>query len=929
MISVSYFFLIIFVVASTTLLLPFADASAGPSVCLLANATPVAFSGDNNNSGFPVPPGFYAPGLASNDTTYYICPPTSACLSKRVSDEAFCEPQGTKDVAVCKPGFYCPTFQQQISCPKGYFCPAGSTGPYKCGALAYCPAESSRQIDYGSLFSLFFVFGIFGAILLIASRIIDGQQQQQQQHSSTLEKNNNSAALKVIRDAVLRRRTTTSFTGNGQINAGEQLCISFENISVSVSVPKSEREAAAAAAAAANNSASSATVAKIVEINDDDDAELGNIVLGDHHHSAAKSKTAAAPALNYNPVAFNDKGEKILLHPISGKIRSGRVTAVMGASGSGKTVFAGRLLQRFDTNWITSGSVRTFTNTTTIDEKSFRGLCSFVPQDDVLHYGETVHQNLFFTSEACLPSSWSSEQKNALRSAVIESLRLTQYADTRIGLPGDQDESGSGGLSGGTRKRVSIAQEIACAPQALVLDEPTTGLDAFVAQSVMELVASLAHEADVAVLAILHTPRVEIFRMIDDIILLAPGGRQVYLGPREHVIDYLKECVIAPRVSAAALGESKITLNKGNPADIMIDIISTFPQECVDAWIETRGGAEFFAKKKEAETKSATTANKNTTIPVENLQKIQNDLSQLAPSSATTDQDLKESSPPAYSSSSSDDRPGFFKIVYLRFMRRVLNYASDWKTLLFDVAFAAGTAAIMSTVAVGEKWGGTLRGNFALLSPKLNFFLVFNIAIFLCFGIGTVASPTSPIRSYGLQKLQLVREFRSGGSQLAVLVGYSLAEMIGCFVISFLYATVAYLMIQPTVAFGPFMSIVYSLWLCMDGVGAVMGVFFDVSSSRLYALCGAILWSLANGATPIPFYMISYTHYVTNLLMAQEYEYSERIYDMYTMTQTIADQATFPADPIGQRGLAAGIIVIWFFVLKFLTYVGLRWIARN
>jgi len=118
-----------------------------------------------------------------------------------------------------------------------------------------------------------------------------------------------------------------------------------------------------------------------------------------------------------------------------------------------------------------------------------------------------------------------------------------------------------GRLSGGERRRLSVALELLTQKQLLIADEPTSGLDSAYSATVMKLLKKLAVERQIPAVCSLHQPRSSIWRTLDAVILLAPGGRVCYAGDRANTIDYF-----------AKLGY-KLPPNT-NPAEFLIDLIS-------------------------------------------------------------------------------------------------------------------------------------------------------------------------------------------------------------------------------------------------------------------------------------------------------------------------------------------------------------------
>ena len=122
------------------------------------------------------------------------------------------------------------------------------------------------------------------------------------------------------------------------------------------------------------------------------------------------------------------------------------------------------------------------------------------------------------------------------------------------------------GISGGQRRRLSIAIELLRLPQLLLLDEPTSGLDSTSALKLIKLLSELAHKNRV-VLTTIHQPRAEIIDLFDDIVLLGDGGHIIYFGPAKNAVQHLKEAGIAQDPAAY-----------DNPGDFIIDAIGLDPE---------------------------------------------------------------------------------------------------------------------------------------------------------------------------------------------------------------------------------------------------------------------------------------------------------------------------------------------------------------
>jgi len=117
------------------------------------------------------------------------------------------------------------------------------------------------------------------------------------------------------------------------------------------------------------------------------------------------------------------------------------------------------------------------------------------------------------------------------------------------------------GISGGERRRLAIGCELLGSPRLLLADEPTSGLDAHHAERVVSLIRSAAASRGIPAVATLHQPRSSIWAMLDDLLLLAPGGRTVYHGPTDRALSHFA------RLGHACPAQT-------NPADFLIDLVS-------------------------------------------------------------------------------------------------------------------------------------------------------------------------------------------------------------------------------------------------------------------------------------------------------------------------------------------------------------------
>lgn len=187
----------------------------------------------------------------------------------------------------------------------------------------------------------------------------------------------------------------------------------------------------------------------------------------------------------------------------------------------------------------------------------------------------TVRENIAHSARIRLPSSWTNRECQQHVDILLECLGLSHVQHNPVG------DTIHSTISGGQRKRVSIGLELAAAPVALFLDEPTSGLDSTSALSIIRLLKALS-EMGVTVICIVHQPRMEIFDSLDNIALLA-GGKQLYHGRRDGLVDYFDQA-------------GYLISGCPNPADAIMDIVcghgtvyyrstkSPMPSELASRW---------------------------------------------------------------------------------------------------------------------------------------------------------------------------------------------------------------------------------------------------------------------------------------------------------------------------------------------------------
>lgn len=218
-------------------------------------------------------------------------------------------------------------------------------------------------------------------------------------------------------------------------------------------------------------------------------------------------------------------GDKEILRGTTGVLEPGRLLAVLGGSGHGKTTLLNVLSARQRTRGreSTSGTRQRISMTGDITMNHCRSKkcdrrdkIAYVFQDSALLETETPRECLGFSAYLRLPRHLQAQQLNAYVDGMMSCLHLDACADTPVGSAVNK------GLSGGETKRVSIGVELVSNPKIIFLDEPLSGLDAYNAFTVVKTLKLLA-QSGVPVLMTLHQPSSEIFAELDDILILHEG----------------------------------------------------------------------------------------------------------------------------------------------------------------------------------------------------------------------------------------------------------------------------------------------------------------------------------------------------------------------------------------------------------------------
>jgi len=267
--------------------------------------------------------------------------------------------------------------------------------------------------------------------------------------------------------------------------------------------------------------------------------------------------TVTVPEKSTGCCGRGDKqGPKTILNKASGIVRPGEFLAIMGASGAGKSTLLNTLLFRNLAGLKVSG-VR-LANNKVMSPTSLTSVSAYVQQDDLFIGTLTVREHLVFQALVRMDSNIPKKMRYQKVDEIIQEFGLSKCSDTVIGKP----DQGVKGISGGQRKRLSLASEVLTNPAVMFCDEPTSGLDSFMASSVVETLRKLASQGR-TVICTIHQPSSQITNLFDKVLLMAEG-RTAFLGDLTDANPFLEKCGFPCPVNY-------------NPADHWVQALAVIP----------------------------------------------------------------------------------------------------------------------------------------------------------------------------------------------------------------------------------------------------------------------------------------------------------------------------------------------------------------
>ncbi|XP_075483923.1 ABC transporter G family member 24-like [Primulina tabacum] len=526
--------------------------------------------------------------------------------------------------------------------------------------------------------------------------------------------------------------------------------------------------------------------------------------------------------ISFRDLTVTLKGKhKDLLRSVTGKIRPGRITAIMGPSGAGKTTFLSALAGKA-VGCTVSGMI--FINGKAISIHSYRKIIGFVPQDDIVHGNLTVEENLWFSARCRLSADLRKPDKVLIVERVIDALGLQAIRGSLVGTVEKR------GISGGQRKRVNVGLELVMEPSLLFLDEPTSGLDSSSSQLLLRALRREALEG-VNICMVVHQPSYMLFQMFDDLILLARGGLTVYHGPVKNVEDYF-----------SSLGID--IPDRINPPDYFIDILEGLVKtssssgvsytELPVRWMLHNGyPVPSDLRKYAGPGTSPLNGDHGHEIPfsVPEERSFAGEVWQDVKCNVERQRDMIRHNFLRSTDLSNRRTPSTF-VQYKYFLGRVgKQRLREAKTQAVDylILLIAG-ACLGSLTEANDMNFGFGAYTYTIIAVSL-----------LC--------KIAALRSFSLDKLQYWRESASGISSLAHFVSKDTVDLFNTLIKPVVYLSMFYFFSNPRSSFAYNYIVLLCLVYCVTGIGYVMAIFLEPGPSQLCSVLLPVVLTLLSTQT--------------------------------------------------------------------------------
>ncbi|KAF3789380.1 putative white-brown complex-like protein 30 [Nymphaea thermarum] len=497
-------------------------------------------------------------------------------------------------------------------------------------------------------------------------------------------------------------------------------------------------------------------------------------------------------------IAFKDltltlKGKrKHLLRCVTGKIMPGRVSALMGPSGAGKTTFLNALAGKA-TACTMSGII--LINGKMESIHSYKKIIGFVPQDDIVHGNLTVEENLWFSARCRLSADLPKADKVLVVERVIESLGLQSIRDSLVGTVEKR------GISGGQRKRVNVGLEMVMEPSLLILDEPTSGLDSASSQLLLKALRREALEAKGG-LTVYHGSVKKVEEYFSGLGINVPDR----VNPPDHFIDIL-EGIVKPSPNANMnYKQLPVRWMLHNGYEIPPDMQASIP----GTNSSSAGGA-------------SSSQARDAGIPA---QSFAGELWQDVKFSVELKRDNIQHNFLNAMDLSNRQTPGVAR-QYRYFLGRIgKQRLREARIQAMDFLILLLAGACLGTLAkVNDETFGALGYTYTVIAVSL-------------------LSKIAALRSFSLDKLQYWRESASGMSSLAYFLSKDTIDHFNTLIKPLVYLSMFYFFNNPRSSFLDNYVVLVALVYCVTGIAYLFAVLLEPSPAQLWSVLLPVVLTL-------------------------------------------------------------------------------------
>ncbi|OMO72444.1 ABC transporter-like protein [Corchorus capsularis] len=823
----------------------------------------------------PCPLGSYCP-LAKLNTSTGVCDPYNYQIPPGQPNHTCGAADSWADVAsssevFCTSGSYCPSTVTKVTCSSGHYCRTGTTAQLPCFKLTTCNPNTSNQNIRGYGVMLF--VAMFLVLLIIrncSDQVLSTRERRQAKSREAAARHAREtaqarerwqAAKNIAKKGGWQQQLSRTFS---RAKSKRQEQRSFFGLGRSVKVdsqlPPAPKESEKSSTDSKAKKKEPSNLTKMLHsLEDNPKSNEGfNLNIGDKNikkqaprgkqlHTQSqifkyaygqieKEKAQQNKNMTFSgiismatdndirtrpviEISFKDltltlRGKhKHLLRCVTGKLMPGRVSAVMGPSGAGKTTFLSALTGKAVGCHVT-GSI--LVNGKNDSIQCYKKIIGFVPQDDIVHGNLTVEENLRFSARCRLSADLAKADKVLVIERVIESLGLQAVRDSLVGTVEKR------GISGGQRKRVNVGLEMVMEPSLLILDEPTTGLDSSSSQLLLRALRREALEG-VNIAMVLHQPSYTLFKMFDDLILLAKGGLTAYLGPVKKVEEYF-----------AGMGIN--VPERVNPPDHLIDILEGIVQppgmtreQLPIRWMLHNGYPIPADMLDLADGLSTGNTNTSTSSDPEVQQSFAGELWQDVKFNVEVKRDMIQQDYSKSKDLSNRRTPGIGRQFRYYLGRVCKQRLREGELLAVDLMILLLAGACLGTLAkVNDETFGSLGYTYTVIAMSL-----------LC--------KITALRSFSLDKLEYRRESSAGISSLAYFLSKDTVDHFNTIIKPVVYLSMFYFFNNPRSTFQDNYIVLLCLVYCVTGMAYILAIFLAPSLAQLWAvLLPVVLTLIAN-----------------------------------------------------------------------------------